>query len=81
MPKPKKNAFTIGLETMLNDKRTSPFNPDGAKTFKSILDASELPMSEVFKHIGKGKKAQKKAEADRSKERVEKLEQDNKEEC
>ena len=81
MPKQKKNDFTRGLETMLNDKRTSPFNPDGAKTFKSILDASELPMTEVFKHIGRGKKAQKQKEADRSKERIEKLEETNKDEC
>ena len=66
---------------MLNDKRTSPFNPDGAKTFKSILDASELPMTEVFKHIGRGKKAQKQKEVDRSKERIEKLEETNKDEC
>jgi len=81
MPKQKKNDFTRGLETMLNDKRTSPFNPDGAKTFKSILDASELPMTEVFKHIGRGKKAQKQKEVDRSKERIEKLEETNKDEC
>lgn len=80
MPKQRKNDFTRGLETMLNDKRTSPFNPDGAKTFKSILDASELPMSEVFKHIGKGKKAQKQTDQDKSKQRVEKLEAENKEE-
>ena len=71
---PKKNAMTLGMEAMLNDPRTSPFTQEGAKGFRAVMDASQMPMSEVFKHIGKGKKAPKQKEEDKSKARVEKLE-------
>ena len=72
---PKKNHLTAGLEAMLNDPRTNPFTPDGAKGFKAVMEASQLPMTEVFKHIGKGKKAPKPKDEDKSKARLEKLEE------
>ena len=76
MPK-QKNHLTVGLETLLNDSRTNPFTADGAKGFKAIMEASNLPMTEVFKHIGKQKKAPKPKEDDKSKARLEKLEQES----
>ena len=64
---------------MMNDPRTSPFTAEGAKGFRAVLEASNLPMSEVFKHIGKGKKAPKQKEEDRGKARIEKLETETEE--
>ena len=71
---PKKNHLTAGLETLLNDPRTNPFTVEGAKGYKAVMEAANLPITEVFKHIGKGKKAPKPKEEDLSKARLEKLE-------
>jgi hypothetical protein len=78
MPKAKKNDFTIGLEHMLNNPKTSPFTAEGSKVFKEVIHASELPLTEALKYIGKSKKAPKKTDQDRSKERVERLEETSK---
>ena len=79
MPKRQKNALTVGLETMLNNPNTSPFTMEGSKVFKEVISASELPLTEALKYIGKGKKQAKKTDTDRSKERIEKLEETAKE--
>lgn len=79
MPKRQKNALTVGLETMLNNPNTSPFTMEGSKVFKEVISASELPLTEALKYIGKGKKQVKKTDNDRSKERIEKLEETAKE--
>lgn len=76
MPKPRKSDFAKGLEVMLNDPRTSPFTADGSKAFKEIMSASELPLTEVLKYVGKGKKKVKgPTDKERSEARVEKLEE------
>lgn len=80
MPKPRKSDFAKGLETILNDPRTSPFTAEGGKVFKEIMSASELPLTEALKYIGKGKKKVKgPTDKERSEARVEKLEETQKE--
>lgn len=74
MPPPRKNDLTKGLEMMLNDSRTNPFTAEGSRGFKAVMEASNLPMTEVFRHIGKQKKTPKPKEDDKSKARLEKLE-------
>lgn len=76
MPKQRKSDFAKGLEVMMNDPRTSPFTADGSKAFKEILHASELPLTEVLKYVGKGKKKVKgPTDKERSEARIEKLEE------
>ena len=77
MPKPRpKNAMTLGLEMMLNNPTTSPFSAEGSKVFKEVINASNMPLTEALKYIGKNKKKAKgPTDAERSKARVEKLEE------
>ena len=80
MPKHHKSDFAKGLETMLNDPRTSPFTAEGSKVFKEIISASELPLTDALKYIGKGKKKAKgPTDKERSEQRIEKLEESSKE--
>lgn len=61
---------------MLNDPRTSPFTAEGSKAFKEIMVASEMPLTEVLKYVGKGKKKAKgPTDKERSEARIEKLEE------
>lgn len=79
MPK-HKSDFAKGLETMLNDPRTSPFTAEGSKVFKEVISASQLPLTEALKYIGKGKKKVKgPTDKERSEARIEKLEETSKE--
>lgn len=78
MPK-HKSDFAKGLELMMNDPRTSPFTADGSKVFKEIIHASEMPLTEALKYIGKNKKKVKgPTDKERSEARVEKLEESSK---
>ena len=80
MPKPRKSDFAKGLEVMMNDPRTSPFTAEGSKVFKEVVSASQMPLSEVLKYVGKGKKKVKgPTDKERSEARVEKLEETQKE--
>ena len=78
MVKREKGQLTKGLEVMMNDPRTSPFTAEGSKVFKEVISASELPLSEALKYIGKGKKKKGPTDQERSKDRVEKLEETSK---
>ena len=80
MPKREKPAFAKGLETLLNDPRTSPFTQEGGKVFREVISASGLPLTEALKYIGKGKKKKGPTDQERSQARVEKLEEDSKNE-
>ena len=80
MVKREKNAITKGLETMLNNPNTSPFTMEGSKVFKEVINASELPLTEALKYIGKGKKKKGPTDQERSEARVEKLAESSKEE-
>ena len=65
---------------MMNDPRTSPFTREGAKVFKEVISASELPLTEALKYIGKGKKKVKgPTDKEKSEQRIEKLEETQKE--
>lgn len=80
MPKQRKSDFAKGLEIMMNDPRTSPFTAEGSKVFKEIISASEMPLSEALKYVGKTKKKVKgPTDQERSEARVEKLEESSKE--
>lgn len=81
MPKPKKNDFTLGLEYMMNNPKTSPFTAEGSRAFKEVIHASEMPLSEALKYIGKNKKKTKgPTDKERSEARVEKLQETSTEE-
>lgn len=68
-----------GLEVMMNDPRTSPFTAEGSKVFKEIINASELPLTEALKYVGKGKKKTKgPTDKEKSEQRIEKLEETKK---
>ena len=76
MPKPKKNDLTLGLEYMMNNPKTSPFTAEGSKVFKEVINASEMPLTEALKYIGKNKKKTKgPTDKERSEARVEKLQE------
>jgi hypothetical protein len=63
----------LGLEKILNDKNASPLtNP---QVFKQILTATNQPLTTSLKHIGKTSKLKKPSDDDRSKERLQTLEQ------
>lgn len=80
MPKQRKSDFAKGLEVMMNDPRTSPFTAEGSKVFKEIINASELPLTEALKYVGKNKKKVKApTDQQRSEARIEKLEETQKE--
>ena len=80
MPKRQKSDMMKGLEVMMNDPRTSPFTAEGSKVFKEVISASDLPLTEALKYIGKGKKKTKgPTDKERSEQRVEKLEESQKE--
>jgi hypothetical protein len=70
----KVNDFTRGFEHLLNHPTTNPFGGNGSAPMKAVFTASELPLTEAMKYIGKQKKTPKVKEADKSKERIEKLE-------
>ena len=74
--KPKSNMHK-GFEVLLNDPNLNAFqNPSAVK---SLLSASGMSTGDVLKHLGKTKKAPKKQEEDRSKQRIEKLETETEE--
>jgi hypothetical protein len=72
MPRPKgyKDPLHAGLERILNTPSVSPLtNPE---VFKAMISASGQSMFQSFKHIGKKR-------VDKSKERLETLEQKHEE--
>lgn len=76
MPKHQKSHMAKGLEMMLNDPRTNLFTTQGQQGFKAVLDASNLPLTETLRYLGKNKKkVAKKPESDISAERLQRLEE------
>jgi hypothetical protein len=72
----KKSDLQLGLEKILNDKNASPLtNP---AVYKQIITSANQPLSHTLKYLGKGHKNQQKEDSDRSKERLQKLEGDEK---
>jgi len=74
---PRKTNFQLGMETVLNNPQTSFLhNP---KTFHEIHKQSGMSMSQMMKHIGgqAKKKKQGPTDAERSKERLDKVEAKN----
>lgn len=70
----KKSDLQLGLEKLLNDKHASPFtNP---AVYKNLIQATNQPMTQTLKHLGKGHKNQKKEDSERAKARLQKLEGD-----
>ena len=75
---PKKSDMAKGLEYLLNHPTTSPFkNPQGLTAFRAVLNASEMPVTQAIKYIGKRGKGgpPKKTDKEKSEERLEKLEE------
>jgi hypothetical protein len=75
MPSKRKDEFSAGLETILNNPKTSFItNP---KTFREIHSQSGMSMSAMIRHIGKQSKKMKDpkmTDAERSEARLETLE-------
>jgi len=71
-----KDDFRAGLEHILNNPQTSFLtNP---KTFKEIHSASGMSYGQMISHIGRGSKktkVHKPTDAERSEERLDKLEE------
>lgn len=71
---PYKTDFQLGLETMLNNPKTSFMqNP---KTFNEIYKQSGMSMSAMLKHVGGKARTQKKQEptdAEKSEKRLDEL--------
>jgi hypothetical protein len=78
MVKQRKGAFHLGMEKILNDPHSSFLtNP---QVFSAIKQSSGMSYTEILKHIGKGgKKVKGPSDTERSKQRVEKLEEDSEE--
>jgi hypothetical protein len=73
MVKIQKSAMTMGLEKILNSKDASPLhNP---AVFRQIVSSSGKSMSETLKYIGKKQKTPKPNDDEKSKARLEKLEE------
>jgi len=70
---PKKTAYQIGMETILNNPQTSFLTQP--RTFNEIYSQSKMSMNAMMKHIG-SKVKQKKGptDAERSEERLETME-------
>lgn len=76
-PKQRKtNDFNKGLMKMLNDPRTTPFTDIGNAGFKAVIQESGMSLSEVCRHVGRGRKSEppKPTDAELSAARMEKLE-------
>ena len=70
----KKNDMQLGFEKLLNDKNASPLtNP---AVFKNLIAATNQPMSQTLKYLGKGHKNMKKEDSERAAARLKKLEGD-----
>jgi len=72
---PRKSDFQIGMETVLNNPKTSFLhNP---KTYHEIQSQSGMSMNAMMKHIGGTARRQQKkgpTDAERSKERLDAME-------
>ena len=68
---PRKTAYQLGMETILNNPKTSFLTQP--RTFNEIYSQSKMSMNAMMKHIGGKVKQQKKGptDAERSKERLE----------
>jgi hypothetical protein len=72
---PKKTAYQLGMEAVLNNPNTSFLTQP--RTFNEIYSQSKMSMNAMMKHIGGKVKNQKKKEptdAERSKERLDAME-------
>ena len=76
MPKQRKGAFHLGMEKILNDPNSSFLtNP---QVFSAVKQSSGMSYTDILRHLGKGaKKVKGPSDSERSKERVEKLENDS----
>jgi len=71
---PKKTAYQLGMEAVLNNPQTSFLTQP--RTFNEIYSQSKMSMNAMMKHIGSKVKNQKKGptDAERSKERLDTME-------
>ena len=68
----KKSDLQQGLEKLLNDKQASPLtNP---AVYKNLMQATNQPLTQTLRYLGKGHKNQKKEDSERAKARLQKLE-------
>jgi hypothetical protein len=72
---PKQSAKAQGLLFLMNNPKTNPLTPEGKRGFDAMVNASGLSVGETLKYIGKKSKTPRVSDDDKSKERLEKLEQ------
>ena len=70
----RKSDFTKGLESLMNNPALSPFN--SRQAYDQMRNASALPVASLMAYVGSGKRNTKKDDEIRSKERIDKMEQD-----
>lgn len=71
-----KDAFTVGLEHILNNPQTSFLNPTGREVFSEAYKKSGMSLSGMIRHIGKTKQSKRMepTEDEKSKQRLAQLE-------
>jgi hypothetical protein len=82
MPKKQRPSMSVGLEMLLNNPATNPFTNSGSQGFKAVLAASELPITDALKHLGKkgnAKKVPKLTDKQISEQRTSALEEETEE--
>jgi len=60
-----------GFQMLLNNPATNPFTAQGAQGFRALINATEMPLHETVKYLGKRRKPK---DDDKSKQRLEALE-------
>ena len=73
MPKKPKSLLHQGLEKILNSPTASPLkNPE---VFRQIIATTNQPLTASLRHLGRGSNVKPPNDAERSKARLEKLEE------
>lgn len=75
MPKPK-SAVAEGLQFLMRNPQTNPTTPEGKKVFDEIVRNSGMSITQTLKYVGKKSKQPRVSDDQRSKERLEKLDQE-----
>ena len=73
----KQSHITEGLVFLMNNPKTNPLTQEGKKVYEEIVKASGLPLSKTLEYIGKKTKTPRVTDDQKSKERLNKLENES----
>ena len=71
----KQSHITEGLAFLLNNPKTNPLTNEGKKVYDELFKASGMPVSKTLEYIGKKTKTPRITDEQKSKERLNKLEE------